>query len=256
VVVAGAVPVAQAQLVPGNFTYQFATTTGTPITSLAIPADNPGTPANESLVSVRLYLLQTGGTPTLDQLGAQGVGVRLLYNGAVARVPSASATNIIGNPAYDFITQGGAGTGTDTSSEAYVTTGIANPARPLPFPADTGDSMRMLIGTFRFQGQPAGGTMQVQAVDPFAPPNINNQTGPNPPVLLDPTDPTAGFSAVGPGAVDIDPFLAQYAAGGVIPTLSVTVAPVPEPSTLALGGLAAAGLAALRRRKAAVAAAA
>lgn len=91
--------------------------------------------------------------------------------------------------------------------------------------------MRMLIGTFRIQGI-GGGSTTITAVDPFAT-AINNQSGP---------DPVTG-SSTGNGAHNIDPAL-------VPATLLVNV---PEPSTLALGGLALAGLTSLRRRKAAAA---
>ena len=70
------------------------------------------------------------------------------------------------------------------------------------------------------------------AEDPFV--GIDNLTGPNPP---------GGPLDGGSGAINLDPFLTQYAATPTMATLNV-VSSVPEPSTMAFGVLAAAGLAA------------
>jgi len=244
VAVAGLIPSARAQVLApgadypaGSFTYQFTDTNGVPFSGTVNLAPN-------AFFSFKVYLLQTNAsvTPTIAQVGVQGDGVRLNYNGAVAKVPNVTnPSNFIPNPAYDFNTIGGTGTGTDTTNSAFITNGLANPNRPLPFPA-AGDGLRILIGQFRIQAQtPVAGnptSTTIQAVDPFA--GVNNQTGPDPAILLDPTDPTAGNSSNGPGAHNIDP--------GLIPA-SFIVSTVPEPSTLALGSLAVAGLAAVRRRR-------
>jgi len=245
VAVAGLVPSARAQVLapdapypPGTFTYQFTSTTGVPLVG-------PVSLAVNDFFSFKVYLLQTNAavTPTIATVGVQGNGVRLTYNGAVARVPDVfDPENFIPNPQYDFTTVGGGPQSDpnsfDTSSEAYMTNGISNPTRRLPFPA-AGDGLRILIGQFRIQGLSNGSTT-IAAIDPFA--GVNNQTGPDPPRLLNPAVPAAGFSTIGPGPHNIDP--------GLVPnSLVVNVGVVPEPSTLALGGLAAAGMAVIRRRR-------
>jgi len=192
--------------------------------------------------SFRVYLQQinAAAAPTINQLGVQGTGVRLNYPGGIVRVPAATAINMAANPAYDLVQRGGTGTTTDTTTSAFLQDGLFDPNTPLPLPADTGDSLRMLIGTFRIQAL-AQGPVTIQAVDPF-PAGINNLSGP------DPAIPVAGggFNSVGPGAHNIDP--------GLVPSSLIVTVGVPEPSTLALGGLAAAGLAVVRRRKATAAA--
>jgi hypothetical protein len=245
------VPAARAQVVtnlhPGDLAYQFADpVTGLPITTLNIAGPT---------AKVAVYLKQVSGTPTnlFQQLGLEAVGVRLVYNGTVARVPNNSNTNINSNVAinsnFDLITKGGStasppsGNGanntTDTSTNVALTEGIVNlPAPTFPGSEDPlGDVSRIYIGTFTLQAT-APGTEQLTAVDPF---NVGNQllTGPNPP-----TDPADGFH----GEIPLDQYLSQYAASPTIPTLTVNA--VPEPGTLVLGGLTAMGLVAGRFRRA------
>jgi len=106
----------------------------------------------------------------------------------------------------------------------------------LPF-STADDPLRFLVGTFVLEAKTPG-TAQLQAVDPFPSPNTSILTGPNPP----------NGTPNGPGSIQLDQYLGQYAATPVMPTLSVAV-PVPEPSTLVLCGLATAGLTALRGRR-------
>jgi hypothetical protein len=257
VALAWPLPPARAQilvnLVPGNFTYQFVDpTTGQPITNLTFNAVGDVKP-------VAVYLQQTGGSPPnlLGQLGAEGLGVRLVYNSpaGVVQVPGGSAAtinaNVVQNPHFDF-NQKDASTSnppsannathtTDTSTNVQLSDGLlANwPYYPFPGSEDPlGDSSRMLIGTFNLQAM-SGGTGQVMAVDPFVI-GVSDLSGPNPPGL-----PT-GFD----GEIKLDQYLSQYAANPVIPTLTVSVPPgaIPEPGTLALITLAAAGFIARRRR--------
>jgi hypothetical protein len=244
------VPAARAQVVtnlqPGNLVYEFADpTTGAPITTLNITGAN---------ATVAVYLAQVGGTPTnlFQQLGIEALGVRLIYNGNVARVPGGTAqivnANITQNSNMDFFNKGGStstppsGNGatntTDTSTNAALTEGAVNfPSPVFPGAEDPlGDPTRILIGTFTLQALSAG-TEQLTAVDPFDIGN-SNLTGPNPP-----GGPADGFH----GEIPLDQYLSQYAASPVTPTLRVNV--VPEPGTLALGGLAAIGLVAGRLRR-------
>jgi hypothetical protein len=242
VVALGPNPVPGQVLTPGDFTYQFADLDGNPTTTMSL-GGNIG-----STVQFRVYLVQTGGTPTINQVGVQGVGVRVHALNATIRVRSAVPADIRGNPAFDFITSGGTGTATGTSSSAYVQNGIFDPSTRLPFPQDTGDSMRLLVGTFRVERTSpvlAGSAgWAVEAVDPFGGPTVNIMTGPNPPRPLDPSDPGAEFSPDGPGAIAVDPYLGQYANPPFVPRLTN----VPEPSTLFLVGAAAGGLACRRLR--------
>jgi hypothetical protein len=209
------------------------------------------------MMSVRVYLVQQGGTPSnvFRQLGLQAVAVRLNYSGASFQIPNGGPNSIIpatdlstGAQFFDFIQRGGTGTNsvppaspTDpavTATSAQLSQGLLT--NDLPFSA-ADDPLRFLVGTFVLQAK-APGAAQLQAVDNFPGANTSILTGPNP----------ANGTPNGPGAIRLDQYLGQYAPMPVMPTLSVVV-PVPEPSTLALSGLAAAGLAFVRRRRVAAA---
>jgi MYXO-CTERM domain-containing protein len=292
------VSAAQAQvtvnLVPGNFNYQFADhTTGQPISNLSITSLG-----DAGRKSFDVYLIQTGGNITytnpqtsqqvvethiLQNLGVEGLGVRLLYNTptGVTRVGNTGATtaqmqtaingNIVASNGtnFDVVTKNGstssppyssaATQGTDTSTNAQTTMSLVS--NPLVFPGTedplnptgTAPTLRILIGTFFLRGD-APGTETVQAVDPFA---IGNQnlTGPVPPTdATGQPNPPDGFH----GEVKLDQYLAQNVGGSYanLNAATLTVSVTPEPSTLALGTLAAAGIIGWRRRRAAAAAAA
>jgi hypothetical protein len=261
-----AAPAAQAQVTTsyaaGNFTYQFADPiSGQPITSLTIPQGGTG--------KVSVYLLQTGGNvPNLIQtLGAEGLGVRLNYASPVGivRVPSTTNANVTPRPAptnnpnavtsdYSLVQRYGSGITSDTTQSAAISEGLVNPDDPVPFPGNGNEDplnnfQRMLIGTFTLAGL-APGTEPVTAVSgPSSGTNVISGRNPTVNGLRNDgtTGPLPGNGSQ--GEVRIDQFLAQNAASPTIPTLSVTVTPVPEPGTLALCALASTGFAAWRRRR-------
>jgi hypothetical protein len=249
---------AQAQYLPGNFTYRFYDKTGTTDIDGTIQAANmnsSGTVVGPSggWFVFRVYLVQTGGSPSIDTVGVSGVGVRINYANSsgtgtpAMKVPAAtgnfSSGNILNNSEFDFVNRYGTGTTTDTTYSAALTEGLIFTNDPVPLPADFGDTGRFYIGTFKMQNQGSllGFAVVVTAIDPFNP-GIDSQTGPNPP---GPTG-TIGDPAGGPVS-NIDPYLSQYATPPVVPSFLIAE---PEPSTFTLCLFAAAGLAVRGRRRA------
>jgi autotransporter-associated beta strand protein len=225
---AWAAQMARAQPIPtnlavGDFTYQFADpTTGQPITSLTMAAVG-------NTARVAVYLIQTGGTPNiLSTFGAEGLGVRLVYNNpiGIVKVPNSGA-NITPNPDFDFVQKGGstanppsgfgANNTVDTSTNAQISEGLLS--NPVAFPGaedPLGNPLRMLIGTFTLQAlaaTPPGFPEVMTAVDPFIA-GTQLLSGPNPPTSA----PNGNH-----GEILIDPLLAERLANPLIPTLSVTV---------------------------------
>src|SRR5947209_12022806 len=231
----------------GNIGYVFADpTTGAEINSLQI--------VGQGTKQVAVYLKQLGGTPSnlFQQLGAESLGVRLVYNSpsGVVKVPSTSAANMTANTGsppgsggFDFIQRGGststppngssANSTTDTSTNAALVESLLN--NPVVFPGAedptgaAGNAVRILIGTFTLQGI-SGSTVNIIAEDPFTVGN-NNLTGPNPATA----SPDAAH-----GEVALDQYLTDHANPPSFATLPFQN--IPEPGTSLWSGLAAAGL--------------
>jgi hypothetical protein len=266
----------QVNLVPGQIKYEFDDTSGNPISNLTFPSVN-------STATIQVYLVQTGGNITgptgtvyndiFSGIGLNSLSVRLNYatGTTVAQVRSRTATDMVANPqpatgnTFDFVSRFGStvttgnypapnnnipnysGTSANQTtditknaefSESYIiNTPPAMPGAEDPKP----NPLRILIGTFTLQAV-AAGTQNIYAVDAFDVGNGNNLTAAVP-----------GASASDPNQlVGLDPFLNQNVGGqnkGAFTTLAVTVQGVPEPGTMSLAGLAAAGLVAWRRRR-------
>jgi hypothetical protein len=167
-----------------------------------------------STVNVQVYLAQTNGTTTLTAgPGLKDGGVGLSFNQAIATVPSTSA--ITPNAAFDTSTKS-VGTGT-ASLNVFQST-----SSPVLAPTSGTTAGAILLGTFSFTGVSAGSTFAVTA-QPHPAPFSNN--------------------VLGDGTV-IDSMIANASA-------VITVTAVPEPGSLLLAGLAAAGMGvgAWRRRQ-------
>jgi PEP-CTERM motif len=256
-------PVARAQFVAGDFTFQFADpVTGNPISTLSIPT-------NGATAKVAVYLIQTGHTSSnlINGFGMENLGVRLNYGGTAQGVVqvtnlanSGANQGIVANVDFDVISKYGVSASDPTiTATAAVSAGLESLQDPLPFPDSQdplGNPLRILIATFTLQAKGTGAltTVPVTAVLPFAG-ATNNLSGPMPQIIgmnnQGGTGPLPGNGFQ--GELAIEPLLAT----ATIPTLLVTApAAVPEPSTMALGTLAAIGLAAWRRRRSAPALAA
>jgi hypothetical protein len=169
----------------------------------------------QTYVDIRIYLVATGTADinTLRTDGLKSYGVQLNYSGVNARV--LSDADITSNAAFDDADSTSTTT-TSASINDYI--GIASPSVKAGPTED-----RILLATFRFTGIADG----VQAN-----------------VTIDP-DPTLGSDdTVTGGNVVLDALIANSSA-------TITVTNVPEPGTIVLGSLLAAGIGggALRRRR-------
>jgi hypothetical protein len=163
-------------------------------------------------VPIRVYIHDNGvGAPTLNANGGLATGaVRVTYNNAAVANVQLSATNpSAAVPPWSF----------GNSNNSNATSAVLNNLSFAPVLPDA--QGRILLGQFTFTGV-SGGTVTLTMGDPN-PTNNTDNTYFNGGAGLD--------SLIGPGTPA---------------TLTVTV--IPEPGSLLLGSLAAAGLVAIRRR--------
>ena len=189
---------------------------------------NPGGPFTVPVggtLPLKIFLHDQGaGSPTLNQQGGlSAAAVRLLYtladgvtNASAFAAVLNNATDVVAGPLWSFGTPGGGGVSASSVTLADAKTGAG-------VTADA--SGLILLGTFTLTGRSAGPVL-LTARDKT--PGLDETTYSNPPN-------TAIDSSIGNG------------------TANLVVGAVPEPGTLALGGLAACGLAAIRRRRSAAA---
>ncbi|HJZ94743.1 MAG TPA: hypothetical protein VKE40_28010 [Gemmataceae bacterium] len=164
-----------------------------------------------STIDIRVYLVQTSPDTGLSGSGLDAAGTRLTFNQTIANVASTGA--ITANPAFDFATKS-----TGTGSASLNLTQDSGSA-PVTAPTSGADANRILIGTFTFTGVNAG-TTTVLTSDPH--------------LLSD-------DNVLHNGSV-LDSMIANSSA-------AITVNAIPEPGTLVLTGLFAAGLAAASIRR-------
>jgi hypothetical protein len=195
--------------------YEFANSSGVAQTSFSM--------GQNSTLAIQVFIHElTAGAPTLNSQGGLGSGaVRVRFNnpaGIAAVLTQADITAAV--PPWSFAgTQIGSGANANsvTLADAALASGI--------FPDANG---RVLLGTFLFHSNSAAGTTTLALVDP------------NPASAFD----TSSFNTTGGTPnIDYDPLLVPGSA-------TLTVTGVPEPTSLALAGLAAVGMAIRRRRNA------
>ncbi len=161
-----------------------------------------------STADVRVYLRETDGQNTLRTVGLFSGDVRVRFDSPGGVAAVLSVADILRNTQFDQQL----GTGV-TATAAVLDEQYLVDLKGVQSPAD--DPTRIYLGTFRFTGQSLG-AVTLTAESPVA----NGGT-----LLNDGMDVSAQISAA---------------------TASLTV--VPEPGSWMLGGVAVAGLAALRRR--------
>jgi hypothetical protein len=176
-----------------DYTYQFTNDSGVAQSAFNV---NVG-----QTVTVRVYILETGGGTTLTTSGLSAAGVKLNTTS-----PSiATVTTTTANAAFT----GGSSTSTGANASISEFSATLNPG----VVAGTGaDANRILVGSFTFTGLSGGQTLAVSALPGLNPDNV-----------------------LGDGTTSIDAALLNNTVSAVI-----TVA-VPEPGSLILGGFLAVG---------------
>jgi len=164
-----------------------------------------------STIDIRVYLVQTSPDTGLSASGMDAAGTKLAFNQTIANVAGTGA--ITANPAFDSAVKS-TGTGTATLNVLQDSGGA-----PVTAPTSGADANRVLIGTFTFTGVNAGSTT-VTTSDPH----------------------TLSDDNVLHNGTVLDSMIANS-------SVAITVNAVPEPGTLVLTGLFAAGLAAAGVRR-------
>lgn len=219
--------------------FMFADSAGTYTNNFTIP--NVG-----GFVDIQVYLNDTGNSSSFFTNQAQlanlltnglfGFGLRVhSSNVNVANVPANNPPNpnVTINPAFAFVTNGGTSTaGGDVTMIAGVnlpSTGVAATATSQNPP----NSSRILIGTLRYFATGQGATT-LSLADPDL---VNQNTA------------LGNFASPGTnGGAILDPNPGSPISGlfGMTATINV---PVPEPTSMLLGGLGLAGVSAYRLRR-------
>ena len=208
---------AAAQTLPANarFTYEWAQN-GTAL------AGNSLSVAAGSAVSLQVYLRQTAGTEVLVAEGGLFEGsVRTTYGANPGVIRVASVNDIVFNPQFnDTVTSNPTRVVNDNFAQFTAASDLTIAATP-------DAAGRVLIGTFTYQAVGAAGSSTPLVAEII----------PNAPTFADTVTFTNFF--------DLDQVIATT-------TLTVSIAPVPEPTGLLAAGLVAGGVAArVRRRRAA-----
>jgi hypothetical protein len=212
---------AQAQVIAMRFGQN-----GTP---RALGAGQFTVPTNGT-IQIQVFLTDSD-TTYRTQGGAAGAGVGIhSSNPTVAAV--LTPADVTGNAAFAFpavihvddATFGGAtGTPNNPGNASVQNSGLTGVALTQGTPSVASPDF-LLVGTFTFHAGPTNGTTTTLSLFDWQPGSTNNRTA-NVTTNLD-TRPEM-----------------------FVDTATITVGVVPEPSTLALGGLAAAGMGVIRRRR-------
>jgi hypothetical protein len=128
-------------LARADYIFQFADSTGTPISNNSITVNQGGT------LAIQVFLLQdnTGSSNGLNTLGLVNAGVQLNTQTAT----TANVTSVATNPAFDPPQPGNTGIG---ANAFLIESAVVNP----PVVSPNTDPNRILLGTFTFTGITGG----------------------------------------------------------------------------------------------------